>query len=555
MLERIRFSRAALGSLASGSLLVNSAWPRFVVRIGRSVPTPEVTYLDEVVATVISIFGTTLAGPVVGTALTFLLVLAVMYQTFPRLQIRTTAVLYTTPPFRLLLTAIAGGFGIGWILFLGGSDSSSLIMTQESTVILSVGWLVVGTLSLGGFLAYSADPTEPGNPIVALLARIVGADPSAYRHSQVTESWVPTSVAVPVTVLAAGFILSFVAILPGLIVAIATLAYPLPEALVLIWILAQLIGLHRLPYLGWLKDIEVERRVYEKLGTGTVTYYGMVVGFSYLVVLSVGALMFDIVGLPVFIRGVDFLTGHVTGGSLVSSFSSLELATLFVLHVAFTVSPVITGLHWIAYWILAILRLPTVATFVLPDRTGDIEPAYRRLEGLTLPGSVLLIWVGMYIRVEAYTEPVTVQSLFIFVFVVVLLANGWTLFRAIWADLDPQPVYYEEGIMRAAAGVQAVSTIVAFVIAGLDPSLTFLSLSILLVGMVVMSQYFSKVLHTTAPDEGTSEAFYIALIGVCIVLVPVSHWGLPNLSPGPQILLIIMAGLMAVAARMDRKYH
>lgn len=550
VINRVRVG--VLGALAGGSLMINIPWSRLVLRSGGWIPSTDVWYLDDLVVALISIFSGTIAGPIVGTGLTFVLVLGIMYQALSYFQIREIAPLYSTTQFRLLLTTVAAGFGLGWILFFGELDSFIQI-TDVVIVVLIASWTFGGLFAFGVFLSHSADPTSPENPVVGLLAHITGAEQSAYRRTQVTQSWAPTWVSGPVNIIAAGFVLTIVTFILGLMVALITRTYPLPEIVVLSWILSQLIGVHRFPYLGWLENIEIERQVYEKLGSGTVTFYGLMVALAYIVILGVGTGMFAVVGVPVLVTGLEFFGEHVAGSDLVSLLTSFEQMTLLALVLAYTLSPAITGIHWISYWVLAILRLPAVVAVFLPDQDADIQPSYRRLEGLTLPGSVLLVWTVLYARFEVYAQSQVVQYVFILTFIVAFVANGWTLYRAIWAGLAPQSAHAEERIIRLAVTVQAISLVITFTVAGVASNVAILTMGFLLVGFVVLCQYLPRIMHTTAVDEKIPARFNILLSSSCLVLIPVSHLRMPEFSPVLQILLIVLAGVVIVTSIMGRR--
>lgn len=553
MLKSSQFSIVAFGSLAGGSLLINLPRSQFLFRTVGRLPNPDVPYLSDVLVLVGSIYTNTLAGSAVGIALTNFLVLGIMYQSFSYLQITETDSIYTTRTFRLLFTIIAAGAGFGWMLWFGVLDPFLPTLSDALSVVLFFIHFFLGAVAFGALLTRSTDPISQDNPITGLLAGIFNTDPSAFRRSQVTESWAPTWITAPVNTFAAGVVLALIANLLGLVVAISTMAYPLPEILVLCWIFTELIGIHRLPYLGWLENVEIERQIYKRLGTGSTTFYGLVVALGYLVILFHAVGLFAIVGLPIFSDGLETLIASVAATGPVSLLSTFDSTRFYLLFIGFTLAPMVTALHWIAYWILAILRLPAVARTADSDPDGAIEPSYRRLEGLTLPGGILFVWTASYVRIDPYLGPVTVQYLFIFVFVVAFMANAWTIYRAIWADLDPQPIHNEERIIRGAVVVQMATSGIGFAIADLlSPRavLTFVGG----VGIVVGTQYAGKVLVRTSIGNPLSAVFNILLIGVCVAFVPILHWMFPSLSPGPQVLFLALALILAISAIMTRRH-
>ena len=541
------------GGLASGNLLINIPWPRIVFRGTGWFSIPDIAYLDDILVAIGSIFSGTVAGPLIGTGITFLLVLGIMYQTVPQLEIRNIAQLYTTRRFRLLLTFVAGGFGVVWILFFG--ELAPFVRVSDSfSVGLLGGWTVVGVIAVSLYFASKADPTSPNNPIVGLLSSITGSDQATYRRTQVTESWAPVWISGPAAIIAAAFVLTIITFLLGLVVAIAVRAYPLPEILVLTWIFTQLVGVHRLPYLRWLKNIEIEQQVYERFGSGTTTFYGIMVALAYLAVLSIATALFAIVGIPLLIHGITVLSEQVSSSNLADLFTSADQLVRYLLLLMYTISPLIAGIHWIAYWILALLRLPSVTIAVLPGRNSEPRPKYRRLEGLTLPGSTLLVWAALYGRFEAYSMAMWLQALFIILFYFPFITNAWTLYRAIWADLDPQPPHSEERVIRLAVSVQALSLIVAFILTDVGSPLAIVVMGSLLIGFVVICQYLPRVMHLTDADEPASRVGLI-LVVVSIILIPVFHLAVPQFSPIPQVILISIALIVTVSAIMTHRHR
>lgn len=543
-------ARATLGGLASGSLVTNTRWSVLVSDLPGFSTLSTVPYLDDVIAAVGSIATNTVAAPALGVALTFLLVLVVMYQAVTRLAVRETAELYATDRFRAGLVVVAGGFGLGLIAFLGGFEETGIPWFESIETPLAV-WFLVSWLATSGAFALWTDPTSPGNPVVALLARITGEDPETYRRTEITDTWAPPWVASGVATLAAAIVVTLLGVLLGGVVAIATLLYPLPEVSVLVWIAVQLAGIHRLPYLGWVETVEIEGKLYDRLGTGTVTVYGVFVALAYLVALAVSTLLFAAVGLPVLLSGADSLGNLLGSASLRMVVTTPEVAASTGLLLALTVGPLLAALYYVAYWILAILRLPAVASSVLPDHESDASPSYPRLEGRALPAGVLVVWTAALVRVEPYGNAL-VQSVFILAFAVGAIPAGWALYRATVGPLDPQSVEDEERILVSAAGVQGVSNSVAFVLAGESSVPLAVLLAVLFVGMVAGAQYFGRKLHEESLETTPYSSGLLVL--ACLALVPVIHWQVPELSPALPAILLVCAMAMTVSYFMGRSH-
>lgn len=543
--------RVTLGGLASGSLLTNARWAGLASDLSAISTLPTVPYLDDVIAAAGSIATNTLAARAVGVALTFLLVLAVMYQAVGRLEVRETAALYATDRFRAGLVVIAGGFGLGLIAFLGGFEKTGIPWFESLYTPVAV-WYLVSWLATSAALALWSDPTSPDNPVVALLARITGEDPETYRRSEITDTWAPPRVAAGVATLAAAIVVTLLGILLGAVVAIATLLYPLPEVSVLLWVGAQLAGIHRLPYLWWVETVEIEGKLYDRLGSGTVTVYGVFVALAYLVALAVSTLLFAAVGLPVLLSGADSLGSLLGSAGLRMVVTSPGVAVSSGLLLALTVGPLVAALYYVAYWILAILRLPAVASSVLPDHDSDATPSYPRLEGRALPAGVLVVWTAALVRVEPYGSTL-VQSTFILAFVVGAIPAGLALYRATVGPLEPQSVAGEERILLSAAGVQGVSNSVAFVLAGESSVPLAVLLAVLFVGMVAGAQYFGRELHEESLETSTYSSGLLVL--ACVVLVPVIHWQVPELSPVLPAILLVCAMAMTVSYFMGRRHE
>jgi len=433
--------RAILGSIAGGSLFVGASPRRLLSSLTSTTPVASDGYVAEVLEAVAIIGANTLVSPILGTMLTSLLVVGVMYEAFDLAEIRETAPLYTTWQFQLLIAVSSGGFGIILIDIGFGFE-----VFMDFLV-----WLFIVITLLFVFTYYRTDPTSLENPAVALCAKIFGH--SVEDHQQeISRRYSRVRRVIILTILAATATFSILTMAFGFVVFISTLLYPLPEILVLMWVFAQVVGLSSLPIIGRItdrsiEDAGIEGRIFDELGRATSSYYTLILAFYYLALVMLSASVFSEVFAILLFNGSSFqdVLIHSSMPTLTTLYSAVAVVGILVA----------TG-YFVLYWLLQMLRLPAVAKRELGGSDVTPNPRYRRVEGLTIPAAALLIWLpfsNQFLYGSQSFPPMVRWVGALAVSFALILSCGWTIYRFRWARLDPQPMNNEEWVTLVASGV------------------------------------------------------------------------------------------------------
>jgi hypothetical protein len=505
--------RAILGSLAGGSLFVGASPRRLLSSLTSTTPVSSDGYVAEVLEAIAIIGTNTLVGPVLETVLTSLLVVGVMYEAFDLAEIRETAPLYTTWQFRLLVALLSGGFGL---VLIG--------LTQRYVGFLV--WLFVVVAVLFVFMYRKTDPASLENPAVTLNAKTSGHDTEDYRR-RIAREGLPVRYSVPVLILAAAAVFSGLAMALGFVVYIATILYPLPEVLVLVWVFAQVTGAGSLPIIGRIadtsiEDVGIEGRLFTELGSTTSSRYALILAVYYLTVLMVSAVVFS--GLLVI--SLYFLVFNASSIWIEFTGSAGSVSAVLYLIVAVIGLLVATG-YFFLYWLVQILRLPGVAERELGGGDATVNPRYRRMEGLTLPAAALLVWIpfSTHFLYGYQTAPSMTQwTGALTVNFVLIMSCGWTVYRFRWSGLNPQTVENEEWIALVASTVTTGSMFFVNSLATPIPVAQAVGLPVSVVLIIGSILYYIRRERTTDLSKQVSVKKNLLLWSAVVVGASIIYW-------------------------------
>ncbi|MFW5964615.1 MAG: hypothetical protein ACOCQM_07090, partial [Natronomonas sp.] len=266
--------RGVLGGLAGGSLAIGLPW-QGVLRAARgSVESDASGLVLAVVATVL------VESRAVSEALTWLLVLGVLYAYTDVVYLSRMDAFTDRWGFRLLTAAVAGGFAVSVRYVSGGLGIAvSLLVTFGSLAVFCVYlWRI------------DVDVFDPEGPVLELLARMSSATPEELLEELAEATGVYQRVVAWSFYGAPAMIFTVSCLLLGIVMLALVRMYPLPELTVLaVFTLGVVDSLAPIEVSERLRSgLHIEERIVSPLAAATATMRGIA-----LTILCVAQLLFS----------------------------------------------------------------------------------------------------------------------------------------------------------------------------------------------------------------------------------------------------------------------
>lgn len=413
-----------------------------------------------------------LASDFVGVALTWVIVTGAFYVFVPRMYPAESGVPREAPGFRALVTL--GSLGAFFIFYremvialsntLSWQIPTSVFSSSEGA---TAGWLVLISMVILGLTGtvltlylvnrHDWQLFDPDGRPVKLVDQF---SPFTDHREKAAEnfshkgwlgvfyrvSWIPGVV----------IVVGFPCYIAGMVASILHSADPLPDLLVLGWVMAGVVA-PAVPSIRLPTDADIEVRLYDVVKNATRSGKGMIVtvlaasGLLFVVFLTVAPAIAIVPMVATVIIAASETAGDM---SLLTALRLSGFAGIWLCLLA-------AGLYSIWFWLREFRRLPAfLASWEGADEKGDMP---TRPLGLILPPMVVLVVIfryGMFVA-ETIGNGAGQEQVML---VVLPLAIGWPavlglLAMPVWLTRhrSPQDIIYEDHVVTVSVAIEWVA--------------------------------------------------------------------------------------------------